>query len=277
MLNYTKHIAARPEADTETVEDMVARARRGLVRIPAFQRGLRWGAVEVVQLFDSIYKGYPIGSFLLRKGKAEAARVEMGPLKIDAPETHEALWVIDGQQRLTALTAGLSRPTPVPNTPEDAFIVYFDAVNETFHSPPKDGKISDSWVPVADLLDASGLSEWVFHWKHGRDPSLRTTVFEAGSRIRQYRIPLYVVDTDDEYLLRDIFYRTNNYGKSLEWEDVGTLSKGSGIPAKRRTRCTSRNPSRDVVPTAGSRDTSPAPAASIATDGNLNEVFSSIP
>jgi hypothetical protein len=219
-LSSTKHLTVRPEADTEAVEDLVARAKRGLVRIPTFQRGLRWGHTEVVALFDSIYKGYPIGSFLLRKGAANAAQIEMGPLKIDAPETHEALWVIDGQQRLTALTAGLSRPTPVPKTPDDPFVVYFDAERRTFEIPPKNGIIPNTWVPVAYLLDASGLSEWIFNWTHGKDPTLRGSVFEAGTRLRQYKVPLYVVDTDDEELLRDIFYRTNNYGKSLEWGEV---------------------------------------------------------
>jgi hypothetical protein len=130
------------------------------------------------------------------------------------------LWVVDGQQRLTALTAGLARPTPVPATPEDPWVVYFDAANHAFLFPPPDGDIPSTWVPVAQLLDASALSEWVFHWKHASDPGLRSAVFQAGSLIRQYRIPLYVVETDDEQKLRDIFYRINKFGKSLEWGDV---------------------------------------------------------
>jgi len=174
----------------------------------------------VIALFDSVYRGYPIGSFLLRKGKADAARIKIGPLAIDAPETHSALWVVDGQQRLTALTAGLSRQTPVPTTPDDPWVVYFDAERQGFHAPPKNGEVPETWVPVAQLLDASMLSEWVHNWTHGSDAALRATVFQAGSRIRQYRIALYVVETDDEQLLRDIFYRINNYGKSLSWDEV---------------------------------------------------------
>jgi len=37
---------------------------RGHVRVPSFQRGLRWEASDVQDLFDSIYRGYPIGSLL---------------------------------------------------------------------------------------------------------------------------------------------------------------------------------------------------------------------
>lgn len=210
----------RLEADTETVEDLVDRVRRGGVRVPSFQRGLRWEADDVVSLFESIHRGYPVGSILLRKGPAEAARIDVGPLSIDAPETEAALWVVDGQQRLTALTAGLSRPAPIPTTPDDPWVVYFDAGTQTFHAPPADGDIPLTWVPVAQLLDASALSEWVFNWQHGGEPLLRAAVFQAGTRVRQYRIPLYVVETDNEQDLRDIFYRINKFGKSLRWDEV---------------------------------------------------------
>ena len=208
------------EAETETVEDLVGLVRRGMVRVPSFQRGLKWNAGDVLALFDSVYRGYPIGSFLLQKGVAAAGKVQIGPIAIDGPETHEALWVVDGQQRLTALTAGLSRPRPIPTTPDDPWVVYFDAEGQAFQSPPKSGEIPSTWVPVAEMLDASELSEWVYHWKHGGDAALRTTLFQAGSRMRQYQAPVYIVETDDEQLLRDIFYRINKFGQGLEWDEV---------------------------------------------------------
>src|SRR6202163_562427 len=208
------------EADSETVEDLVALVRRGVVRIPSFQRGLRWRTKDVLALFDSIYRGYPVGSFLLRKGAAPTATLEIGPLSIDGPETQEALWVVDGQQRLIALTAGLSRPRPAPTTPVDVWVVYFDAEKQTFEAPPKTGEIPSTWVPVTEMLDASVLSEWVFHWRHCSHRRLRTRLFQAGTRIRQYETPVYIVETDDEQLLRDIFYRMNNLDQSLKWNEV---------------------------------------------------------
>lgn len=220
MALTAEHLSIRPEADTETVEDLVRRVVRGTVRIPSFQRGLNWTASDVLSLFDSLFRGYPVGSLLLRKGAADAASIQMGPVRIDAPETASALWVIDGQQRLTALAAGLARPIPVPTTPVDPYVVYFDAASQVFVSPPKNGVIPSTWVPVAHLLDASGLSEWIFNWQHSADPALRSAVFQAGSRLRQYRVPQYVVETDDESLLKDIFFRVNNSGKPLKWPQV---------------------------------------------------------
>ncbi|MCC6645964.1 MAG: DUF262 domain-containing protein [Polyangiaceae bacterium] len=209
----------RAEARAETVEELVERFVRGRVRVPSFQRGLRWGASDVTDLFDSVYRGYPIGSLLLWQRRAPAARVTAGPLSIDAPET-EAWWVVDGQQRLTALAASLARPLPLPAHPADPYVVYFDPAGQRFLSPEKGRAPPSEWVPAPLLLDASRLSEWIVAWPHFADAALRSAVFDAGRRLREYSVPLYVVDTDDEGVLREIFYRVNSAGKRLKWAEV---------------------------------------------------------
>lgn len=210
----------KPEARTETVEDLVDRFRRGLLRVPSFQRALKWQTKEVLDLYDSIYRGYPIGSLLLWQRPAQAEKLRIGPLTIDAPETATAWWVVDGQQRLTSLAIGLLRPEPVPQRPVDAYVVYFDPREQRFETPPHQGALDDAWVPVAHMLDAAYLSGWIVNWPYFADATLRSRVFEAGKRLREYRVPLYLVETDDEDLLREIFYRVNNTGKRLEWSEV---------------------------------------------------------
>jgi hypothetical protein len=212
----------KPEARTEKVEDLVDRVRRGLVRVPRFQRGLRWTSSNVVELFDSLYRGYPIGSLLFYKQPAEAGRVEVGPLVIEAPETSDAWWVVDGQQRVTALTACLAHPLPLPARPsgQDPYALYFDAGEQRFEPPPTTGKVPSTWVPLPYLLDASQLTEWVFAWEHRTDAELRQVVFEAGTRLREYSIPLYLIETEGSQVARQIFYRINQAGKPLEWTEV---------------------------------------------------------
>jgi Protein of unknown function DUF262 len=211
----------KPEARTEKVEDLVERVRRGLVRVPRFQRPLKWESSDVVELFDSIYRGYPIGALLFYKRQAELERLQLGPLTIEAPQA-EAWWVVDGQQRITALTVCLIRPVPLPSrpNPRDPYVVFFDAGNQAFSSPPASSRIPSTWVPVPHLLDATQLSEWVHTWEHGNDEALRRLVFEAGSRIREYAIPYYLIETEDAKVAEEIFYRTNQAGKQLEWKDV---------------------------------------------------------
>lgn len=137
----TRALDRRPEARAETVEDLVRLAREGRVRVPEFQRGLNWSSTQVLDLFDSVYRGFPIGSLLLFRRRAEAASVRLGPLAVDAPEVPDAWWVVDGQQRLTALAASMARRHPLPSHPSDPYIVYFDPDRHSFHAPPKHGDV----------------------------------------------------------------------------------------------------------------------------------------
>lgn len=233
MTAHPIELVRRPEARTESVEDLVAAVLRGEVRIPVFQRGLEWQTRHVLELFDSIYRGFPIGSLLLRRAPATAGPVHIGPVAVFGTETRSALWVIDGQQRLTSLVAGLGRPQTLPTTPDDPFVVYFDPVEQQFHAPPRSGDLPSSWVPAPQLLDGAKLTEWVFAWNHGRDDELRRLVFEAGRRLREYRVPLYVIESDDEDTVRAIFHRVNSAGKPLSWTTVHDALYGhkSGPPS----------------------------------------------
>jgi hypothetical protein len=208
-----------PVADTKSVRELVELVIRGRMRIPVYQRALVWSAADVLSLFDSIYRGYPIGSLLLHRRPAPATIFDLGPLKVHAAEQSLALDVVDGQQRLVALAASLMRPDPIPTTPDDNYVVYFDPDAEQFCSPPRSGEIPDTWVPLTQLLDTSKLTEWVSNWKHGHDQRRCRVVFEAGSRLREYKVPMYVVEVGehDSQLLGDIFHRINSGGKPLKW------------------------------------------------------------
>ena len=98
----------RPRVEQIRPVELVVWARRGRLRIPSFQRSFRWDRDDVVKLFDSVLRGYPVGTLLMWQRPAAAARLEIGPLKIDAPEAVDAYWVVDGQQRVTSLVGALA-------------------------------------------------------------------------------------------------------------------------------------------------------------------------
>ena len=92
----------RPTATTLDVEQLTKWAWDGRIRIPHFQRPLRWQRDDVIKFFDSIVRGYPVGSLLLWHRPASAETLQLGALRIDAPQLPDALWVVDGQQRSRA-------------------------------------------------------------------------------------------------------------------------------------------------------------------------------
>ena len=106
------------------------------VLLPAIQREFVWDADQIIQLFDSVMQGYPIGAFLVWHLSGDDAEDEMkykfiqhyieDSIHPDNPEfeqmrhhnrkiydedeldlPHEQDLVLDGQQRLTAFYIGL--------------------------------------------------------------------------------------------------------------------------------------------------------------------------
>lgn len=87
--------------------------------LPAIQREFVWKSEQIESLFDSLMRGYPIGSFLFwRVEKSKDYKFYKFIQKynqkklnhneiMNFPENKETIAVLDGQQRLTALCIGL--------------------------------------------------------------------------------------------------------------------------------------------------------------------------
>ena len=78
---------------------------RGEIALPDIQRPFVWKPAKVRDLFDSMYRGFPVGTLLFW-----ATGAEMGARRIGT-HAHEAaprLMIVDGQQRLTSLYSVLT-------------------------------------------------------------------------------------------------------------------------------------------------------------------------
>lgn len=215
-------LRTRPSAETFPLDDLVTMARTGVIRVPSFQRGLRWTRSDVVALFDSVLRGYPIGSLLFwkREGWLEEV-VTLGPLRIDAP-AGTAYYVVDGQQRITALAAALSEQ----GENDQRFQVGYDLDEDRFI--PRPARARETYIPAHVLFDLSALLSWF------RDRPQIADGFDAAAAVsktlRDLRVPAYVVSQDDEEVLRDIFDRMNNSGKKLTRSEVfGALHNMGGV------------------------------------------------
>lgn len=205
-----------------TVRQLVADAREGKLRVPEFQRGLRWDSGDVRDLFDSLRNGYPIGTLLLwkRQGVAPQAKVRFGPVVFDAPETTEALWVVDGQQRTTALTAALLHQPPDPKARADDFEFYFDLQSEAFVRRAARTIPPDTWLPLWEIIDSNRLHKWVREHAAALDDELRSRAFFLATAIQEYVVPSVIVESENDRVLREVFRRTNNMGRRLNQTEV---------------------------------------------------------
>jgi hypothetical protein len=207
----TTPLRTRPTAEAFPLDQLMDWAWTGRLRVPAFQRPLKWTRRDVVQLFDSIVRGFPIGSLLLWEREAPAETAVLGPLTVDAP-AGPAVYVVDGQQRLTTLACAL-----YPDGVDDPqFRVGYDLDRQEFVPTPRGG--DGLVVPVHVLYEGSRLLAWF------RDRPHLAEHFDAASAVsrslRDLRIPAYVVRQDDEDTLREIFDRMNNAGKRLTRGEV---------------------------------------------------------
>lgn len=88
---------------TESYLKWVEQAHDGALKLPAFQRDFKWTRKQVIALYDSLRRGYPIGSLIALEGtkKELKERAFRGALS-DADEKTTKRLILDGQQRLTA-------------------------------------------------------------------------------------------------------------------------------------------------------------------------------
>lgn len=86
---------------THLIDDI----RRGEIALPDIQRPFVWRASKVRDLFDSMYKGFPVGTLLFWSTGAEVGARRIG---IGDKEGAPRFMIVDGQQRLTSLYAVLT-------------------------------------------------------------------------------------------------------------------------------------------------------------------------
>ncbi|MFJ2180833.1 DUF262 domain-containing protein [Streptomyces anulatus] len=202
----------QPSATTFDLEELVDRAWSGYVRVPHFQRDFRWTRADVARLFDSIVKGYPVGSLLLWVRPASKGKIHLGQLEIDAPQSDSAFWVVDGQQRVTSLANALHPAS----THDSRFSLAYDLRTSQF--TPQPAQIDPWIIPLPVIFDLQGVLTWFSKY-----PEISSHLHEATSvtkKLRQFNIPAYLVKQDDEAILRDIFDRMNNYGKRLSRAEI---------------------------------------------------------
>jgi len=126
-------ISVKP--DTIYLEDLLKDIANGEYKIPVFQREFVWKSSQMLELFDSLFKGYPIGSLLFWNTKGYRTKDEIGPYIIKK-ENSDGRYVLDGFQRISTLFGVLMNPKEYTdinnnNDPKD-FLIYFNLRENNF-------------------------------------------------------------------------------------------------------------------------------------------------
>lgn len=141
-----------------TVADLVQRFDSGEIRLPLMQRDYIWRPKKVTALLDSLYRGWPIGSFYVWRTETDhPAKARVGMLPQRRLDGFYG-FLLDGQQRLTSLSLAIQGEAEA-ELPQRGF---FDLDNKKFYLGAMKRTITKRIeagdpliVPLSDIVVAS--------------------------------------------------------------------------------------------------------------------------
>jgi len=122
----------------------------GEIGLPDIQRPFVWKNAKVRDLFDSMYKGYPVGYLLFWQNGLAADTRTIGT---DTKQKPPRLVIVDGQQRLTSLYA-IVKGIPVirENYETEKISIAFNPLEERFEVADAAIRRDKSYIPDISTL-----------------------------------------------------------------------------------------------------------------------------
>lgn len=208
-----------PKPEIFRIEELVNRVKVGDIKLPKFQRLFIWNKQDILNLLDSVYKGYPIGSILLwLTNEKLASERKIGDLEInDRPEEYPINYLLDGQQRLSTLCGALYWNG---KNFKSQWNICFDLENEEFFYPAKE--YPEVWhFPMNKLL---GTFDFINQSKRFESHPHRDKYEENSQRllqaIKDYKIAAVTIGDMSLNEVAPIFERINSTGRSLTMVDL---------------------------------------------------------
>lgn len=217
-MNKNKSEIPSVSPEVTFIDDMVTTIENGKFVLPEFQRPYVWKKEDIIFLFDSIYKGYPIGSILLWDGGGNniAFMKEIGGRSIR--DGGEKYYIIDGQQRLTTLFCCLNDDGHLIN---DKWTVYFDLKNEIFtHSIPS-GASPGHFIALRSIRKTTSFIKEARRILEQTDNDLFVERAEIlADKIRKYKMAVIKLDGGSLNEIVEVFSRLNSLGKNISQQDL---------------------------------------------------------
>jgi len=216
-----------------TLGALLSQIELGQLGLPDLQRPFVWKNAKVRDLFDSLYRGYPVGYFLFWATSVDGAKT-IGAEKKQVPAS---LLIVDGQQRLTALFAVVKGVQVVrEDYSVESIEISFCPLDGTFEvadaATRNDSRyiasISSIWAKGADLFQIA--QDYVGRLRAAREASgeqlspeevrLAQTALTTLSNLLGFPFTALVLSpTISEEQVGDVFVRINSKGKPLNQSD----------------------------------------------------------
>lgn len=201
----------------------------GTIGLPDIQRPFVWPDTKVRQLFDSLYKGYPVGYLLFW----ENANID-GIKSIGTSNKQKAaqLLIVDGQQRLTSLYAVIKGQEVIrENYTKTNIVIAFNPMEEKFEVPDAAIRrnpryfqnISEIWKENSNIIKI--INQYVSNLKNHVELSEKEEeqIQESFMKLKNLETyPFSVLELSqeiDEEQVADVFVRINSQGKTLNQAD----------------------------------------------------------
>ena len=198
------------------IETLVSWVKSGEIAIPEIQRPFVWSSKKVRDLMDSLYQGYPIGYII-------AWRNPNIKLK-DGSLSEGKKILIDGQQRVTALTAAIIGQQVVNKDYKKIRIkIAFNPLEEKFETLTPAIEKDRKWVDDISTVFNGNLFDVVGNYLEQNpdaDKIKIQTVFQELINIPKKQIGLIELSGDlDIEKVTEIFIRINSQGVELSQAD----------------------------------------------------------
>jgi hypothetical protein len=212
-----------------TLNALIQNIDLGVIGLPDIQRPFVWPDTKVRQLFDSMYRGYPVGYFLFWANANVESTKGIGT---SGKQKHPYLLIVDGQQRLTSLYAVIRGEEIIRENYTKAHIhIAFNPLEEKFEVPDAAIRrnpryfqdITELWKPNSNIIRL--MSDFV--------SNLRKTVEVSNEEEEQIQnaimrlknldaYPFSVLELSaeiNEEQVAEVFVRINSQGKTLNQAD----------------------------------------------------------
>lgn len=202
--------------------DLVRQLVSGRIRIPRFQRPFVWRRDQMLDLLDSINRQYPIGSLLAWETDAEIQSLPtIGPITVSFTDTANAVYLLDGHQRLSTIAGALISPTDRSVADEEdpsRWSLYYNAKDNGFEHLGIGAYPEVYQFPMSKILDTfEFLAECQRVIAAGGDEGRLYVerIQDVARSFQNYKIPVIQIRQTGLTEAVEIFARLNSKGQAM--------------------------------------------------------------